>query len=73
MKSISAAIITIGGLLSLVVSGFIDHADTQLFVGFVSFFVMAVGIITWLWILRGDCRSTWADGRAAATSETNHG
>jgi hypothetical protein len=53
MKSLSAALVIVAGLLTLLTSVlFIKHDDTQIFVCFVGGAVALAGLAGWFWAMK---------------------
>ena len=52
MKSISASIVILAGVAALTACGFIQHGDTQIFIGLMGGGVALVGFSVWFRLLR---------------------
>jgi hypothetical protein len=54
MKSLSAAIVIVAGLQTLVTSSlFISSSDTRTFISGLGVAVVLIGLLGWIWSMRG--------------------
>ena len=57
MKSLSASIIVLAGMLCFAIGGIIQHGDTQLFVCTVGLLVAGAGLFGWFQLLNAPHRT----------------